>query len=165
VSEQVVEGVDGTVVHYRERVGLPWGVWAAMIFVTASLGVAYAFATTWWIGAAAFAVSGGLAAWGMSATTPLVVVDDRVVRAGRARLPLSHLGEVTALDAPAAQALRGRDADARAFLCLRPFVETGVRLDVDDPRDPHPYWLVSTRHPEQVVAAVRAALAAPGRAG
>ena len=54
---------------------------------------------------------------------------------------------------PGAQA--GRDADARAYLLIRPYLQAPVRVDVRDPADPTPYWLVSTRHPEQLAAAVR----------
>jgi len=31
-------------------------------------------------------------------------------------------------------------------------------LWIDDPEDPTPYWVLSSRHPQRVVAAVRAAI-------
>jgi hypothetical protein len=30
-----------------------------------------------------------------------------------------------------------------------------VRIEVLDPDDPTPYWVVSTRHPERLIAALR----------
>jgi hypothetical protein len=42
----------------------------------------------------------------------------------------------------------GRDADARAYLLLRPYLKRAVRVEITDPADPTPYWLVSTRHPK-----------------
>ena len=48
----------------------------------------------------------------------------------------------------------GPGADPRAFLFTRPFVGPVVRVDLRDPADPHPYWLVSTRRPGELAAAV-----------
>lgn len=97
--------------------------------------------------------------WG---SAPLVVADS-CLRAGRAVLPLQHCRAVTSLDAEETRAQRGPQADARAYLLLRPYISTAVRVDLDDPSDPAPYWLLSTRRPHQLAAAVRAsAVAAPG---
>jgi hypothetical protein len=44
--------------------------------------------------------------------------------------------------------------DGRAYLCLRGWISPVVRVELDDPDDPTPYWLVSTRRPAQLVAAL-----------
>ena len=44
--------------------------------------------------------------------------------------------------------------DARAWLLIRGWVDPVVRVRLTDPKDPTPYWLVSSRHPEAVVAAL-----------
>jgi hypothetical protein len=49
----------------------------------------------------------------------------------------------------------GVDADARAYLVLRPYVKRAVRVPLLDPDDPTPYWLVSCRHPDRVLSALR----------
>jgi hypothetical protein len=49
------------------------------------------------------------------------------------------------------------EADARAHLVLRPYIKTAVEITLDDPDDPVPYWLVSTRRPQQLAAALREA--------
>ena len=46
----------------------------------------------------------------------------------------------------------GVDADARAYLLLRPYLKRAVRVEITDPADPAPYWLVSTRHPDELAA-------------
>jgi len=86
-----------------------------------------------------------------------VGVRDGEVVAGRAHVPLRHCGPVTPLDAYQARRLRGPDADANAFLLLRPYVATAVRVEITDPADPTPYWLVSARDPQRLVDAARAA--------
>lgn len=151
------EGVDGTVVAYRERVHAPVWVWVASVLLTASLGVAYGWRLGDVPGVVAFLVSTAAVAALLLVTAPLVVVDDLVLRAGRARLPLRHVGRVATLDGERTQEARGRKADPRAYLCSRGWVRTSVIVEVEDPDDPHPYWLVSTRRPERLAPVLAAA--------
>jgi hypothetical protein len=37
---------------------------------------------------------------------------------------------------------------------LRAYLKRSVRVEVTDPADPTPYWLVSSRHPEQLAKAL-----------
>ena len=48
----------------------------------------------------------------------------------------------------------GPGADHRAFLFTRPFIRDVVKVTLDDPADPHPYWLVSTRDAAALAAAL-----------
>lgn len=89
----------------------------------------------------------------------VVAVDSEFFVAGRARLPLWAIGEVEALDAPSARLLRGPRGDPRAFLVVRSYAPSAVRVAVEDPADPVPYWLISTRHPKELADALRAGLA------
>ena len=43
--------------------------------------------------------------------------------------------------------LRGRGIDPRAYLCQRAWLPAGVKVQVVDPADPTPYWLISSRQP------------------
>ena len=141
----VVEGRDGTVVQYRERLYAPWPVWLLSTVMTGSLGIAYGFPLGFAAGAAAFVASQGLVTWWLLSTAPLVVIDDTVFRAGRARLPLRFVGRIAPLDAAQTREARGPVADPAAYLCIRGWVSRSVLVEVEDPDDPHPYWLVSTR--------------------
>ncbi|AEN12850.1 MULTISPECIES: DUF3093 domain-containing protein [unclassified Streptomyces] len=76
--------------------------------------------------------------------------------AGDARIPLSALGDAEVLDAEEARAWRTHKADTRAFMLLRSYVPTAVRVKVTDPADPTPYLYLSTREPEALVAALAA---------
>ncbi|MFI7290862.1 DUF3093 domain-containing protein [Streptomyces anulatus] len=76
--------------------------------------------------------------------------------AGDARIPLSALGDPEVLDAEEARAWRTYKADARAFMLLRGYVETAVRVEVTDPDDPTPYVYLSTRNPQGLAAALSA---------
>ena len=83
-------------------------------------------------------------------------VADGWFRAGRARIEATHLGTVTALDAEQTRRVAGPEADARAYLLLRPYLKRAVKVEITDPADPAPYWLVSSRHPDELARAVRA---------
>jgi hypothetical protein len=101
-------------------------------------------------------VAAGLAALLVRGSAPVAVADGRFV-AGPARLPVEVVGAVEALDAAAMRYARGQGLDARAYLCLRGWVSGGVRVHLDDPGDPAPYWLVSSRRPDSLAAALSAA--------
>jgi hypothetical protein len=76
--------------------------------------------------------------------------------AGDARIPVSALGEAEVLDAEQARDWRLHKADPRAFMLLRSYVPTAVRIEVSDPDDPTPYVYLSTRDPEALAAALAA---------
>ncbi|MGZ4495569.1 MAG: DUF3093 domain-containing protein [Nocardioides sp.] len=143
---------------YDERLGVPLRWWALATMFLASVLIAFLVATPAWV---AFAVTGVLLALvvalfaGYGAAR--VSLHDGVFRAGRAQIPVTMLGEVTVLDAEASRLLAGREADARAYLLLRPDLRRAVRVDVADPADPAPYWLVSTRRPARLADALAAA--------
>jgi hypothetical protein len=99
-------------------------------------------------------VLGGLTAAGLVAASPRVEVDSAGLRAGRARVPLQVLGEVRTATGGEARQERGPRLDARAYLCIRGWVDPVVRVELEDPDDPTPYWLLSTRHPTELAAAL-----------
>jgi hypothetical protein len=48
-------------------------------------------------------------------------------------------------------------AGAHAFIVQRPWVPTAVLVRLADPADPTPYWVVGSRRPAELAAAVLAA--------
>ena len=88
--------------------------------------------------------------------SPAVAAADGVLVAGRARIPLGLIGQAVPLEAAQMRLARGRELDARAYLCLRGWIAGGVRVELTDPADPTPYWLVSSRDPAGLAAAITA---------
>ena len=86
-----------------------------------------------------------------------VRVSDGVLHVPGARMPLSAVGAVTALDREGTRRLRGPVASPLAHVATRPWLPLAVRVDVADPDDDTPYWLVGTRSPEDLAEALRAA--------
>ena len=156
---------NGVELPFAERLTVPLRWWVQATMLVASLWLALVVALpgalAWTISAAAMALAVGLL---LSYGSARVVVGDGVLRVGRARIGAEHLGAATALDADATRRTAGVDADARAHLVLRPYLKRAVRVEIADPADPTPYWLVSTRHPDRLAAAVTA-LTRSGAAG
>jgi hypothetical protein len=88
-----------------------------------------------------------------------VEITDTELRAGRARIDLSFVSGATAFTGTDATAERGPRLNARAWLLLRGGVSGVVRVDIADPRDPTPYWLLSTRNPDRLVSELIGAVA------
>lgn len=141
---------------YDERLGVPLRWWALATMFLASMLIAFLVATPAWVAVAGTAVLVVLVlALFLGYGAARVSVRDGVLTAGRARISLEHVGEVEALDAARTRLLAGREADARAYLLLRPYLSRAVRIGIDDPADPTPYWLVSSRRPDRLAAALR----------
>ena len=142
---------------YDERLGVPLRWWVQGIMLVATLWLALVVALPT---AAAWACTGLalalLAALLLGYGSARVSVDAGWFRAGRARIEAVHLGRVAALDPEETRRVAGPEADARAYLLLRPYLKRAVRVEITDPADPAPYWLVSSRRPDELARAVRA---------
>lgn len=97
--------------------------------------------------------------------SPVVTVADGELVAGQASIPVTLLGPATALDAAAMRHALGPGLDVRSYICMRGWIATGVRVELTDPDDPTPYWLLSSRRPHDLVTALEQAGAGSGRAG
>jgi hypothetical protein len=142
---------------YHERLFVPLRWWVQATMLLASLWLAFVVAMP---AAAAWAATGVLVlitfggfAWLGNAR---VEVRDGVLYAGPAHISVQLLGAAAPLDAEATRRVHGVEADARAFLCTRPYLKRAVKVDVHDPGDRTPYWLISTRHPRELAAALDA---------
>jgi hypothetical protein len=74
-----------------------------------------------------------------------------------AQLPLGVVADVVAIDAAGRRELLGPHGDPLAFVIVRPWIRTAVQVILDDPHDPTPYWLISTRRPVELAETLRAA--------
>jgi hypothetical protein len=136
---------------YDERLGVPLRWWVQGTMLVASLWLAVVVAlpgiAAWSVTTVALALMALLL---VSYGSARITVTDQELRAGRARIHARFLGTVEALDAEATRRVAGRDADVRAFLLLRPYLKRAVRVEITDPADPAPYWLLSTRRPDEL---------------
>jgi hypothetical protein len=148
----------GVIVIYRERLIVPviWWIVGDLFAFSLFVAVGWYLGLGWGIalGVACLAVQAVI----FIAAAIVVTVDDSWLRVGRAQIELSYLTGAVALDAAAAARRAGPDADARAYLALRPYVRTAVEIILADSDDPTPYWLVSSRRPHELASALTAAI-------
>lgn len=90
-------------------------------------------------------------------SVPVIEVRDGELRAGPARIPVHQTGEVEALRGAEAREARGTGLDARAHILFRGSIDPVARIAITDPDDPAPYWVLSTRRPEELAGALAAA--------
>jgi len=83
--------------------------------------------------------------------SPTVSADSSGFRAGKASISWEHIGSIEAIPQGQFRNTIGVDLDARAWLVIRPWVGTAVKVVVNDPDDPTPYWVVSTTKPNALV--------------
>jgi hypothetical protein len=144
---------------YRERLSVPIRWWAQGTMLVASLWLAVIVAVpgpfAWGVTLVALAL---MATLFLTYGSAVVAVRDGWFHAGRAKVELRYVGEVVSLDRDATRLAAGREADARAYLLLRPYRHRAVRVALTDPADPTPYWLVSTRRPDALAAALTRAV-------
>lgn len=144
---------------YRERlVPGPGTIAACLLLLPAVLLVTLPFAGFGGVVAAVLVPAATIAL--LIARSPVVAVEDGMLHAGRARIEVQLTGTPEPLRGDGARAARGTGLDARAWIVLRGWVDGVVRVPLLDPADPAPYWVVSTRHPEELAAALERARAA-----
>ena len=81
-----------------------------------------------------------------------ITLDGEELRIDRAHIDIKYLGSATVLDSPAMRLLRTRDADPAAYLAIKFWMPKGIKITVVDPRDPTPYWLISSKRVEEIAA-------------
>lgn len=140
---------------YREQLRVPISWWLVGLLCVAIFG------TTLWAGFSLFVavacylvLGGGCAAWLLIWGKATIEVTGGELRAASARLPLSQTGQVAALDEAQARALRGPRANPAAFLLIRPYLRFAVYIEVTGNDAAQPYWLIGTRRPAELAAAI-----------
>ncbi|MDQ1736742.1 MAG: hypothetical protein QOH56_2993 [Pseudonocardiales bacterium] len=161
-------------VSYDERLYSPWWWYPAGLGVAVLLGAEFALAfTAWWawLPTIALVVICLLVVWRISAGR--VTVTPNALTAGDRTIDLGVIQSAIGLTSGELRRLVGRHSDPRAFTFIRSWVGPGVQFVLarndsarndsapsnsapNDSRDDVPYWVVSTRHPERLLAALEA---------
>jgi len=152
-------------VRYHERLWVPWWWWplgfalAALIALEVNQGVATL--PNWLPYAVLLPVAAAVLLWfgridvRVVATTAESGDDETELWVGAAHLPVSVIARSAEVPRSAKSAALGRQLDPAAYVVHRAWVGPMILVVLDDPDDPTPYWLVSCRRPERVLAALR----------
>ncbi|MGK5678549.1 DUF3093 domain-containing protein [Actinoplanes sp. URMC 104] len=140
---------------YTERLRLNWWLWPVALIVVAILGVELLLgfpAAPFWV---PFAVLAPLTVAGLLWIGRIrVEVAEGEFRVDDARLPVGFVKDVVALDTEGKREALGVGAHPFAFVIQRPWIGPAVQVLLDDPADPTPYWVISTRHPVELATAL-----------
>lgn len=147
---------DQTPATFSERLWPSLSFFLALLLIIPALTVLftpYSLQAGIIAGVAAYALISAL----FMAMSRRVEVTGDTFNAGGVTINVKHLGNVQTLDQQELRLAIGRRLDARAYLCVSGWVHTGVRVEITDPEDNTPYWVVTTRKPKQLAAAIEAA--------
>lgn len=143
-----------------ERLGLPWWTWPPGLLVAALLALEITMAlpaVPLWIPYAVLLPLAAVVLWRLGrmhvGVGPGPDGEDEIW-AGPAHLPTRLVGRTDVVRGEDKRAALGPQLDPAAYVLHRPWVAAAVRLEVIDPDDPTPYWVISTRRPERLLATV-----------
>jgi hypothetical protein len=142
--------------RYFERLTVAWWLWLPAVTLAALLAAEVylgAPGTATWVPYVVFLPVATVGLWWLGRIR--LTVSDVELCVDDARLPLEFIADATVLDANAKRDLLGPYAEANAFVVQRPWISGAVQVHLNDPADPTPYWVVSTRHPAQLAEALK----------
>ena len=140
---------------YRERLHVPLAWWLLAVPTVLIFGATlYAGLAEPWPIIIMAGLAAGCAALLITMGLGTVEIRDGALWAGNAALPLTAVSEVVRLDEKQTTRLRGPRADPAAHLYSRPYLKESVYLSVNPSSSVAPYWLIGTRHPAELAAAV-----------
>jgi len=129
---------------YQEKIGWSWWLWAFALFLGASISLAVWAAispmATIVISIAEFL----LLILASVKTKLLITVTKGWLLVGPAAIERAYLKGFTPLAFNELAKVRGVDGDPAAFLQLRFWISSAIKVDLRDPKDKTPYWLIST---------------------
>ncbi|TAP27609.1 MULTISPECIES: DUF3093 domain-containing protein [Micrococcaceae] len=126
-------------------------IWPIIIAITAGVAVAPINVILGWSVGAAFLIALVVI---FLVRVPAIEVTESTVSAGRASIEREFIGEVTGYRGNDAFKQRGQKLHGLAYMVLRGWLDGVVKMEVTDERDTTPYWLISTRRPEELAAAL-----------
>lgn len=144
--------------RYRETIRMPVWLIAIIYFFFLSLVLSIWAALGDISAIISFAISTCALALIVVKSAMVIEVDQGELRVGRAHIDLVFLDSAQALSSIEVRKLRTRDADPAAFLAIRFWSSTGVRVTLNDPRDATPYWLITSNNADALTAALPSTL-------
>ena len=84
----------------------------------------------------------------------VVSIDENVLRVGKAWIDRKFIGTALPLNREEMRRARGIELNPSAYVELRGWISTGVKIEINDPEDPTPYWLISSKQYKELTSAI-----------
>lgn len=88
-------------------------------------------------------------------SSPVIEVTETSLICKGASIEKEFVGEIAIIPKSEIFDELGRKLDARAWLSIQASVKSLIRVEITDADDPTPYWLITTRKPEELIRAIR----------
>ena len=121
---------------WQGQMGRDW-VWGAIFGVVTAIAIAWSL-------------------WALGGNKVVVAhkADGVWLYTNKSQLPAEVVSRTLAIPASAKRAAMGRQLDPAAYVVHKAWIPTMAMLVLDDPDDPTPYWLISTRNPQGLLEAL-----------
>lgn len=136
--------------QFREKLLPPFWAWLFLVGLSLMLSVSMSAIFGSSVAFVIFAITTLILCFISYKFSPEIKIDSEFFYAGKAKLPLKIITQIEALNALETTQLRGVRTDLKAFHAISPLISTSIKIEFDDPTDPHSYWLVSTRKGSQI---------------
>ncbi|AHI03228.1 membrane protein [Corynebacterium falsenii DSM 44353] len=150
----------GRTVLYSERQRVPLTWWLGAALVVALISWQAQMGRPTWVMYVAAVICSAIAIWAMLAlsrtTVEVVKEPDGTVwlHVGPASLPADVVSRSLVIPPTAKQAAMGRQLDPAAYVVHKAWIPTMAMIVLDDPDDPTPYWLISSKEPRELLEAL-----------
>ena len=81
---------------------------------------------------------------------PTLSLSSKTLSIGKVQIPTQFVKAVTVVEASAQQSEKGPKLNPSAYVRFQVGVKGLIKVELNDPNDPTPYWLISSRKPDLV---------------
>ena len=81
---------------------------------------------------------------------PTLSLSSKTLSIGNVKIPTQYVKAITVVEASAQQSEKGPKLNPSAYVRFQVGVKGLLKVELNDPKDPTPYWLISSRNPDLV---------------
>ncbi len=81
---------------------------------------------------------------------PTLSLSSKTLSIGNVQIPTQYVKAITVVEASAQQSEKGPKLNPSAYVRFQVGVKGLIKVELNDPNDPTPYWLISSRNPHLV---------------
>jgi hypothetical protein len=81
---------------------------------------------------------------------PTLSLSSKTLSIGNVKIPTQYVKAITVVEASAQQSEKGPKLNPSAYVRFQVGVKGLLKVELNDPNDPTPYWLISSRNPDLV---------------
>jgi hypothetical protein len=142
---------------FQEKLSWSWWLWSFTIFMAASLSLAVWAAIGVDAAITISLIQLGLLIFTAQQTALEITVTKGWFLVGPAAIERAFIHNFEALEFKEYKRIRGVDADPASYLQIRFWVNTAIKIDLRDPKDKTPYWLISTNRANELAKVLNVA--------